>query len=229
MAANPQPSQHWLITFSDMVLLLLAFFVLLFAMRRPNDARWSELLLGLNRTDSPATTQQQTQPEALYGITTLQTEPGMALGYLERLLEQHLAADPILRDAALTRQDDRLILSLPSDLLFSTGSAEVSRGGVAALLALGNGLANLNNEVQIFGHADPTIQREGAFRNNWDLSLARALAVARLIYASGYLQPISVQGLGDGRFHEVAPGLPAPERFALARRVDVVIRENRAR
>ncbi len=227
MAVEPQ--RAWLLTFSDMVLLLLAFFVLLYAMRTPDIGRWQQLAKGLNRTQQPVALQTQQQPEALYAVKPAHRTPGMALGYLENLLNQHLADDAVLRDAAMTREDDRLILSLPSDLLFIPGSAEVSRAGVTALLALGNGLANLDNEVQVFGHADPTVQRGGPFRSNWDLSLARALAVARLLYASGYGRSITVQGLGDGRFAEVAPGLPAPERYALARRVDVVIRENRAR
>jgi chemotaxis protein MotB len=221
--------RQWLLTFSDMVMLLLAFFVLLFAMRIPDAGRWDETVKGINRTAEPVTIQSQQRPEALYAVKAISREPGMALGYLQRLLEQHLAADPSLQDVIITRQDDRLIVSLPSDLMFTPGSAEVARAGVTSLLALGNGLANLDNEVQIFGHADPAILRDGAFRNNWDLSLARALAVARLLYASGYGRSITVQGLGDGRFAELAPGLPAPERFALARRVDVIIRENKAR
>ena len=95
---------------------------------------------------------------------------------------------------------------------------------------LATALSPLPNRINVIGHADPTpIQgTNGPFADNWALSLARAASVAQGLVDGGCPRLPTVEGLGDGRFGDVAPTRPQAERFALARRVDVVIYPERA-
>jgi chemotaxis protein MotB len=229
VAARPvvtASGQRWLVTFCDLMCLLLAFFVLLFSMQKPDLDLWEAVHRGLNRESSPAVEKEAETPKADYATRKLQQTPGLGIGYLGQLLSAHMEADPVLSQAVITRQSDRIVISLPADLLFTPGSAAMSTDGLTALRTFANGLAQIRNEIEVVGHSDPTPVNGGRYVNNWDLSLDRALSAARALYAAGYPRSITVQGAGESRDEgQLAASLPEAEQRALGRRVDIIVRE----
>jgi chemotaxis protein MotB len=218
--------QRWLVTFCDLMCLLLAFFVLLFSMQKPDLNAWEAVRRGLNRDSRPAVEKEAEAPKADYATLKLPEAPGLGIGYLGQLLSAHMAADPLLSQAVITRQSDRIVISLPSDLLFTPGSAAMSEDGRQALRTFANGLAQIRNEIEVVGHSDPTPVAGGRYVNNWDLSLDRALSAARALYAAGYPRSITVLGQGDAKdTGQLAASLPEAEQWALGRRVDIIVRE----
>jgi len=63
------------------------------------------------------------------------------------------------------------------------------------------------------------------YASNWDLSLRRALAVRSALERAGYSRPVVARGYGASRFEALSPRLDPRRRYALARRVDIVIHE----
>ena len=208
---------------------MLAFFVMMFAMTTLDAPRFdraaASITLELGKTLSPV----ERQPPELLSVRTEVQGRGYALDYLEPILKEKLALDPILRSVNVTRAGDRLVIALPTDLLFAGGDADLSRAARVAIGELATALAPLPNRVALVGHADPRpMQGGGRFASNWALSLARADAVARALATTGYARQPTIEGQGDSRFSEVAPTLPLDVRYSLARRVDVVIMPERA-
>lgn len=87
---------------------------------------------------------------------------------------------------------------------------------------LGGVLRNVGNRIGVNGYTDSTPPAGGAYRSNWELSLARAVAVANSLKRSGYSDDIIAYGYADSRSGQL-PDLPADQRRSLAQRVDVVI------
>lgn len=221
---------NWMITLVDLVSLMLAFFVMRFAMmsiESPRfDATAASISLALGKT--VAAPSQEAPPEPL-GIQSERAGPGFRLSYLEPLLAAKLARDPLLRTARIERAGDRLSISLPADLLFETGRATLGRAAIAAVAELATALTTLPNRIEVVGHADPRPVPAGApFGTNRALSLARADAVAVALMDAGLARMPTVAGMGDSRFHTVAPTAAMDQRYALARRVDVVVLPERA-
>ncbi|GHD60986.1 flagellar motor protein MotB [Thalassobaculum fulvum] len=221
----------WLVTLVDLVSLMLAFFVMRFAMttlESPGfDATAASIALALGKTVSVAQ-QEATPPEPL-GVETERRGAGFRLSYLEPLLEAKLARDPVLRAARIERAGDRLVIALPSDLLFVSGRADLTPGARAAVAELATALANLPNRIEVLGHADPRpMAGTGQYGSNRALSLARADSVAVGLVDSGLPRMPIAAGLGDSRFYAVAPTAPLEQRYTLARRVDVVVLPERA-
>lgn len=217
-------SASWIVTFVDLVSLILAFFVMMFAMTTLDAPRFdraaASITLELGKIVSPV---EREPPEPLAVRSETQGR-GYALDYLEPILAEKLSRDPILRSARVTRAGDRLTIALPSDLLFPGGEAALSSAGQHAIAELATALIPLPNRIALVGHADPRPFRgAGAYASNWALSLARADTVARTLAATGYTGRPTIEGQGDSRFYQVAPNLPLTTRYALARRVDVVI------
>ncbi len=212
----------WLVTFTDLVCLMLTFFVLLYAMSEPDPRTFQALASGLSGS-APAREDGREQPLTAFTAEGLDQEKAIDLGYLGRVFEAQMRTSPMLAEAVITRRDDDLVLALPSDLLFEPGSAALSQAGEQALFVLGGVARNIGNALEVVGHTDPT-PITAAYPSNWELSLARAQAVAASLRRAGYLRDVTVRGQADGRFAEVAPWRPEEERMRLARRVDVVIR-----
>ncbi|QJE73000.1 flagellar motor protein MotB [Aerophototrophica crusticola] len=214
----------WLVTFTDLVCLMLTFFVMLYAMSDPDPKRFKALAESVPGQSAPRADGAE-RAEAAFTAEGLDRGRAIDLGYLGRVFESQLVGKPELVDVRLGRRGDALVVSLPGDLLFRPGSAELSAQGERALFILGGVAGNIGNALDVVGHADPT-PTGNLWPSNWELSLARAQAVADSLRRSGYQREMTVRGHGDGRFAEVAPWAEEVERRQLARRVDLVIREH---
>ncbi len=221
----------WLVTLVDLVSLMLAFFVMRFAMTTIDSPSFDEaaasISVALGKT--VASIDAEAPPQTL-GIEAERRGAGFRLSYLEPLLQAKLARDPVLQSARISRAGDRLVIDLPSDLLFETGRAVLTPAARMAVAELSTALANLPNRIEVLGHADPRpIVGGRASGSNRALSLERADAVAVALVDAGLpSMPVSA-GMGDSRFYAVSPTEPLERRYALARRVEVVVLPERAR
>ncbi|WP_420566457.1 OmpA/MotB family protein [Thalassobaculum sp.] len=219
----------WMVTLVDLVSLMLAFFVLRFAMTNIDTPSFEKaagaIALVLGREVSAV---DQTPPVEL-SVSAERTRRGFSLGYLEPVLDAKMSADPVLNQAKIAQAGEQLVIALPADLLFPVGGAELTREARVAVGVLSSALSTLPNRIDVVGYADPQpMTGSGRYATNWELSLARADAVAARLMQTGYPRQPTVEGRGDSRFSEVAPTLDMERRFELARRVDVVIFPERA-
>jgi chemotaxis protein MotB len=215
----------WLVSFADLIGVLLAFFVLIFSMSHLDPQRLEQMAghVDLGREPIPGATGataavEQNAPQA-------EVELGEDLGYLGALLREQVNREKLLAATIVRRQGARIVLSLPADLLFEPNGAHPTRDGDRALFALVGILRNLPNRIEVEGHADPHAPDQTAFASNWELSLSRALTVAELLERSGYRLPVVARGRGDSGFDEISTALPPARREALARRVDIIVHE----
>jgi len=213
----------WVVTFIDLVTLLLTFFVLIFAMSVPDGGRYADVAIGLGKTFGGERKPGDVEAGADTYVLNEIKRAGLDLDYVGNLIEGHMVADDILRRARVHRLLDRLVISLPGDVVFASNSAELSATAPQAIGHLAALLSNLNNQIAIQGHTDPNPIRGGQFTSNWELSLARASAVAMAVKNAGYERPLTVLGLGESRYADLDTNIPPNRRYQLARRVDIVI------
>lgn len=221
----------WLVTLVDLVSLMLAFFVMRFAMTSIESPRYeaaaASIALALGKTVSVSPV-QEAPPEPL-GVETGRSGAGFRLSYLEPLLRTKFGRDPVLGSARIERAGERLIIALPSDLLFDSGRATLTPVARRAVAELATALVTLPNRIEVMGYADPRpISSDGAYPSNRALSLARADSVAVALVDAGLSRMPIASGAGDSRFYATAPTAPLEQRYALARRVDVVVLPERA-
>lgn len=216
------PSRAWLVTFTDLTSLLLAFFVMLFAMSNIKVDKWSDMVSALSQSLTPSSTEDVTSATAPFNIGTVFRKRSVNLDYLTAVLEEALTDHPLLRSAQLLRLEDRLIIALSSDLLFPEGRASLSERADDALFNLGGVLRNIGNQIGVNGHSDPSPPKDDGYASNWELSLARAIAVANSLKRSGYTDDIIAYGYSDSRYSQL-PDLPGERRRGLGRRVDIMV------
>jgi chemotaxis protein MotB len=130
----------------------------------------------------------------------------------------------VLAGAIVQRFADRLVMTFPGHMMFGPGRADPIPAAKERIAVVANLLRHLPNQVDVFGHTDPSPVSGAVFESNWELSLARADAVAGMLQTAGYVRPVGAFGLAGTRFSDLAGVTPAARRLSLARRVDIVIR-----
>lgn len=217
----------WLVTFTDVMGLMLTFFVLMFAMRAPEPRTFETLTAGFqSRIGQVFEFRQGAGPFDTIDLGRVDFNRALDLDYLGALVRERVnERSDVLRGVVLVPQSSSLVVSLPQELVFAPGKEEVSDGGKAALGAMAGILNRIRNRVEIIGHADPepVSEKNPAYGSNWDLSLSRAAAAAAVLRGQGYERPMVVRGLGDALYRALPGGLPETFRNAVSRRVDIVI------
>ena len=219
---GPDNAQAWLLTFTDLAALMLTFFVLLFSMSSIKQSDWQNLVDSLSPSLDRVPQVTLALPQYEKSAEEVERQPGRDLDYLSAVMKEQMAANSELADVRVTHEAGRLVISVPGDLLFAPGSAELGEAGSKAAFTLAGVLRNLRNVIEIAGHADPNPPGRG-HASNWELSLARAVVLSGLLKDVGFRGDILTRGYGHARYAEVDPSLSEAERMAQARRVDIIV------
>ena len=215
----------WLITFTDIMALMLTFFVLLYSMSVPQEDKWEEIADSFsNRTSIISEGMFNSGSQDVIVIDKINTLKALNLDYLTVIINNILKSNEI-KNVLLFQNNKRLIVSIPSDLLFERGSTGVSLEGKKMIFTLGEAFSRVKNRMEIIGHTDPSpIKKGGAakYENNWELSLARSASLAALLKEAGYERDITIKGFASGRYHELSKNISQEERYNLSRRVDII-------
>ncbi len=118
--------------------------------------------------------------------------------------------------------DGRMVLVLPSDILFASGSTKISDEGKAAITEVSAILATLEQRAfQVEGHTDTVPIKTKQFPSNWHLAAGRAIAVADVMVEAG-LAPESISAASFGEYRPAASNDDDAGK-ALNRRIEIVL------
>ena len=200
----------WLISFTDLMCLMLAFFVLAFSMSEPVQPRWQALAASL------AARQIEGRSGAVFNVALLNPNAPINLDYLGILLKGQFTVNSDMAGLAPVREDDRLVIGLPDSLLFEADRANFTERGREALFVLGGVLGRISNRIEITGHVEAERLPAESERDPWELSLARAVAVGTALHQAGYQRHLVVRTV-TGR---IGPAATGREHL-----IDIVVRD----
>ncbi len=201
--------ERWLISYADLVTLLLALFIVMYA--ASDHERASQIAKGM---DGDAKAKPVEGAGILPGSNSLAEERAKIEAVLNR--------NPQFNQKAKLRQTERgLTVSLAEAGFFESGGAAVSGDAALVLDALADSLKDSNAPVRVEGHTDSTPIATARYPSNWELSTARASAVLAKFIERG-INPERLSAAGYAGFQPVADNA-TPEGRAQNRRVDVVI------
>lgn len=123
----------------------------------------------------------------------------------------------------LSELKGKMTVKLKDKVLFSSGSAKLGKEGEAALEKVAGTLKDMKGRmIRVEGHTDSEpVPADGPFASNWELSVARAMAVVSYLQTHG-VDPTKLSAAGYGQFQPVAPNDTAEHR-SLNRRIEIVL------
>jgi len=212
---------RWLLTYADMITLLLALFIILFSISTINKVKLQRLVRdlggGFNSQDAI-----NNPPNGMTTSATkddLQAMQAQLQSYIQSQSLQKSVQTKITRDG----KKRELVITLLSDKqLFDSGKADLKPFTKQILDEVYRQLKGRQNEVRVEGNTDNVPISNAQFPSNWELSSARATGVARYFVEDDGLAPRRISALGYGEYRPRVAN-DTDQHRAQNRRVDVVI------
>jgi chemotaxis protein MotB len=237
---EPENQERWLITYSDLITLLMIFFVIMYAMSKVDVAKFMTLTqslaaalhneqkvplknLGTTGLVVPAnpTNQGDKTQHPIPPASTAQTQNDKALDNLYTQVKAYISMHNLNGNVTIVNQQRGVQITLRDVVLFNTGQATILPQAQKLLQGLVPFFQSLNNPIVIEGYTDDVPISTSQFPSNWELSGTRAMDVVRFLVSQG-ISPPRLSGVGYGQYHPVVPNTSATNR-AMNRRVNIVI------
>ena len=220
-----QKTPHWMVTYADMMALLLCLFVLLLSFSEINSDSFKQNAGPINNAFGITKTSPETPNPATLVIHSPDSNPDSPQrpeAKLMSVLEQTFSREIFNRVISLDVTKDYIIIRFPGTAAFPAGSATLQSDFAPTIKKIADILAKTKGLITVSGHTDSTAVQGGLFRSNWDLSSARAVSVVHQILEDPRVNAgrVTAQGFADTR-----PLYPndTPENRAENRRVEIAI------
>ena len=224
MAAPPAGS--WMTTWSDLVTLLLCFFVLLYSFSALDVDKFRQFIMSFQGQGildgGTVPILDPLKPDD--GSTNQTAGPFYAdNGRMMVHIQEYLKNNGIEGDVRVYREEQGVLVELKDHLFFESARAEIRPDGMPLLSKLGELLDEMPNDVVVEGHTDNIPIRTTEFPTNWELSAARAARVVRYFTEIEGLDSRRFAAMGYGEFRPSASNATADGR-SQNRRVILLIK-----
>jgi len=213
-------AERWLLTYSDMITLLLVLFIVLFALSRIDQAKFREFKQSVTHAVKSSTAHGKTKVRAKLATTA---KPVDRLQKIKAELTTALGEKGLLGDVTLNINSSGLVEGLVADTtFFVTNSAQLSVVGQQIVDTSASVLNGNPNAIEVAGYTDDQPITGGPYANNWALSAARATTVVVRMTSLDGVSPNQVVLLGYGQYHPLVSNTTAAGQ-AQNRRINIVV------
>jgi chemotaxis protein MotB len=242
---------EWMTTYSDMVTLLLTFFIMLFAMSTVDQNRFTDVakslsnsLMNMSTGDSildssgksiiavdfvnpsdknlPEQKEKYIESAEEMVIDAQRQIHNMEMDIAKDEIRQAVEAQGIGEKVEIVEEKDYILVRLESEVFFDSGSADIRPGGFLVLQQFAEILRNIDNEILVSGHTDNVPINTPLYKSNWELSTARATTVVRYFTETLGLDPVKFTATGNGEFRPIGDNNTAEGRQR-NRRIEIMI------
>lgn len=239
----------WMVTYSDMVTLILVFFILLFSMSQVDYAKLDAISESFqNRMifdfypspvpmENPSESRDHMESREMNNKFDTSTELNEmaerdnpadredALTDLVDNVENYLDEYELNNVISASRTERGVVLVMQESILFDSGDAEILDEGKPFLDQIGTLLQDIPNNVKVEGHTDARPISNFRYPSNWELSGARASSVVRYLISENELDIARFSTVGYADTRPVVQN--SPQSWSQNRRVEIVILETR--
>ncbi|MDE3075803.1 MAG: flagellar motor protein MotB [Chloroflexota bacterium] len=232
--ASPKPekdrSERWLLTYADLITLLMVFFVILYSFATIDVKKFLNLKGSLDKafnTGVLAGIASQGFNQQLSGASVQEqiaaaneSAKASVASQLQKIAEATGSGEAI----QITATAEGVTVSLSANVLFQSGTAELKPGAVDLLKAVAQPLKDIPNPLEVAANTDdlPPAPTNSKFKDNWEMGHARAYTVMRALVDQASLPENRLSLRNNGQYKPLYPN-DSPENRAKNRRVDLVI------
>ncbi len=234
---------RWLLTYADLITLLLATFIILFATATQSKAIVQEIKAQIRAVFGPIVGNTSILQSSAansgehYKVLPGEPEEGGPGGIqkptraegtggeinakeLSKILQKQLGANKV----QIRKEARGLVVSLLTDkVLFDLGDIHIKKEMIPVLDQIGDFLQrNPQNRIAVEGHTDDLTIHSAKFPGNWELSALRATSVVKFFVTQRGLDPSRFSAAGYAEYQPLVPNISEANR-RMNRRVDIVI------
>ena len=218
-------AERWLLTYADLITLLLAFFIMMYVFSKRDAHKYDEVASHLKAIFSGGT------GVAGKGSVTA-TSPiempsrGASSGEIKRQLEGEFMdanrSKPGGENISVLSDERGVVIRVLDKAFFDERRAELKEGAKGALDKIIPIIKNVDNHIRIEGHTDNVPINTFEFKSNWELSARRATEVVRYFVEKRGLSPERVSATGYAEYRPIVQN-NSPKNRASNRRIEIII------
>ncbi len=224
--------ERWLLTYSDMITLLMVFFIVLYSMAQIDAKKYQQVAESLHRAFgvpggsviSAGIGSGGGEGEAKPAPIAFDDLPPRQRDYLDistELAGQATAAG-LGADVSVTTNVEGILISVSESLLFAPGSTVLQPQAQATLDRIAAVLRPLPNAIRVVAHTDDVPTEYPYYISNWELSAARAVVIVRYLSEEAGIAPERLTAAGQAQYHPLFPN-DTREHRARNRRAEIVV------
>ena len=236
--------ETWLIPYADLLTLLLALFIVLFAASNVDKEKFAAIAqafniemggssagilppggVGVNPNfpAHPPSASPSPSPTGENGIEGEFEEKELHdLQKLQIELEEYFKEENLHANVGMHIDERGLVISFNNSVLFDSGKADIRSEYVPLLTKMGVIIKRLNHHIRVEGHTDNLPIHSSRFPSNWELSVTRATTVVKIFIDNSSIEPEMLAAVGYGESRPVTVN-DTVEGRAKNRRVDVIL------
>lgn len=225
--SNRNSQDNWLVTYSDLVTLILTFFVLLYTMTSGVEEKAFNSFLQYFQKHSSFLPEAAAVTESILN----QVDPEILEKEAEEQMERWQAFVDFLEEQQLSDvvEVNMIIggikITLSDSLTFDSGSSALLPKAKEVLNKVADLMIHKVEEIEVQGHTDDVpIARDSFYRTNWHLGAARAVSVVQYLHQSSNMEASRFKAASFGEYRPVASN-DTPEGRLRNRRVEIYLRD----
>ncbi|MCC0782094.1 flagellar motor protein MotB [Clostridioides sp. ES-S-0108-01] len=216
-------NERWLLTYSDLITLLMIFFVIMYSMSNVDAEKYKQLSQSLNSAfGGSAGVIEGGNSKIEPGSDNLDSLQNVEFKKVGEEIQKYLNENGMANSVSLKVQDRGLVIRLKDTILFDTGKSIVKDNSRDKIIQIGKMLNEMNSYMRVEGHTDNMSIKNSEFKSNWDLSVMRATNVVQLLIDNAGISPDKLSAVGYGEFRPIAEN-SSEEGRSKNRRVDIVL------
>ena len=227
--AEKENSERWLLTYADLITLLMIFFIILFAMSEIDVQKFSAMAGSLNVAmggsehilPGVGPSAVQSMPMPIREVQQAQEE-AEKLKELQKQLESLIEKNNLSGQISVTIEERGLVVSFYDPVLFPLGSAQLTPNAKDITHKVGQILLQSDNYIRIEGHTDDIPINTVMYPSNWELSVARATSVVQELIKNLAFPPARLAATGYGQYRPRVSNDSMVHK-QMNRRVDMVV------
>lgn len=228
-------NERYLLTYADLMNLLLILFIILFAMSQVDTVKFQQLSQSLSSAfgtgNPPSVVQGSDSGNSLVNFPAIMPSPVIPSQLEEQQIQELgkevselVKSEGLEGNVDVKLQERGVVISINERLIFKSGSAEIEKESQDKVVKIGKDILSRipDNYMRIEGHTDNVPIKSPKFPSNWELSAARATNVLRILVDQAGINPSLISAVGYGEFTPLVPNTSDANREK-NRRVDIVI------
>ncbi len=217
--------ERWLLTYADLITLLLAFFVMLYVFSKQDTRKYDAMTMQLKAIFSGGAgvvveggrTGSQTIEATNEGPSDIQIRRE-----LEKQIKELSQVEGQGNNISVITDERGIVIRIMDKAFYDTGKADLKDRARETLDKIAPVIKTLPNEIRIEGHTDNVPINTYEFRSNWELSVRRATEVVRYLIENGGLTAQRISAAGYAEYRPVADNDSEANR-ALNRRIEIIV------
>lgn len=228
-------TERYLLTYADLMNLLLILFIILFAMSQVDSQKFQQLSQSLSSAfgngSPPSAVQGGSVGNSLIDFPATAPSPVIPSQLEEQQMEalkgeisNMVQSEGLSANVSVALQERGIVITINERVLFKSGSAIIEQESEDKIIKIGKDILSQikNKHIRVEGHTDNVPIKSTTTPSNWELSADRATNVLRILVEQAGIDPKIISAVGYGEYTPLVPNTSDANR-AKNRRVDIVI------